>query len=107
MTIDPLRPSTWERTGEVMPDMSPVIVNPSNGVSCVMPRPTWPNPMIPLSVHVYRNECRKRMDHAAPDMLAQLHKAESFIAGFEDDDMQEGIADLLAGIRGAIAKAEG
>lgn len=44
---------------------------------------------------------------AAPDMLAALKKAESFISGFEGDELQEGISDLLAGIRAAIAKAEG
>lgn len=44
---------------------------------------------------------------ASPDMLAELRKAESFISGFEDDELQEGIAELLAGIRGAIAKAGG
>ncbi len=44
---------------------------------------------------------------AASDMLAALKKAESFISGFEGDELQEGIADLLAGIRAAIAKAEG
>jgi hypothetical protein len=41
------------------------------------------------------------------DMLSELRKAESFISGFEGDDLQEGIAELLAGIRGAVAKAEG
>lgn len=35
--------------------------------------------------------------------LAALAKAESFIAGFEDDESQEGIPELLAEIRGAIA----
>lgn len=44
---------------------------------------------------------------AAPDMLAELRKAESFISGFEGDETQEGISDLLAGIRAAIAKAGG
>lgn len=34
-----------------------------------------------------------------------LRRAESFIAGFEDDETQEGIADLLATIRAAIAGA--
>lgn len=40
-------------------------------------------------------------------MLAELRKAESFISGFEGDELQEGIGDLLSGIRAAIAKAEG
>lgn len=44
---------------------------------------------------------------AAPDLLAALEGAESFIAGFEDDELQEGIDELLESIRGAIAKANG
>jgi hypothetical protein len=48
---------------------------------------------------------RAYMFAAAPGMLAELRKAESFISGFEDDELQEGIADLLAGIRSVIAKA--
>ena len=56
------------------------------------------------------------VDHALPiirsanahdDMLAALRKAEDFIAGFEDDDTQEGVLKLLQSIRAAIAKAEG
>lgn len=35
------------------------------------------------------------------DMRAALAQAESFIAGFEDDDLQEGIAELLATMRAA------
>jgi hypothetical protein len=105
--VDKVNPATWAHTGETMPDGAPVLINPGSGAPCVMPRATWPNPMIPRSPQVYRNECRERMESAAPDMLAELHKAESFISGFEDDELQEGIADLLAGIRAAIAKAEG
>jgi transcriptional regulator with XRE-family HTH domain len=48
-----------------------------------------------------------KLSKAAPAMLAALHRAEAFILGFEDDDTQEGIADLLGVIRDAIAKAEG
>lgn len=104
--IDKMNPATWERTGETMPDGAPVLFNPGNGLPCVMPRPSWPNPHTPRSVQVYRSEARDQLDKAAPDMLAALKKAESFISGFEDDDLQEGIADLLAGIRAAIAKAD-
>lgn len=43
---------------------------------------------------------------ASPQLRAELIKAESFIAGFEDDDSQEGIAELLSGIRAALAKTE-
>ena len=42
---------------------------------------------------------------ASNDILEQLQKAEDFISGFEGDEMQEGIDDLLSGIRAAIAKA--
>jgi hypothetical protein len=36
------------------------------------------------------------------DTVDALLKAERFISGFEDDDTQEGIADILAGLRSAI-----
>ena len=48
-----------------------------------------------------------RAANAHDDMLTALRSAESFISGFEGDEVQEGIDELLAGIRGAIAKAEG
>lgn len=44
---------------------------------------------------------------AAPEMLAALDRAEAFIAGFEDDETQDGITEMLAAIRAAIAKAKG
>jgi len=37
--------------------------------------------------------------------MPALRRAESFIAGFEDDPLQEGIPELLAEIRAAIAGA--
>ena len=40
-----------------------------------------------------------RLISAAPEMLAALERAEGFISGFEDDDTQEGIAEMLAAIR--------
>jgi len=40
-------------------------------------------------------------------MLAALERAEGFISGFEDDDTQEGIGEMLATVRAAIARAEG
>jgi hypothetical protein len=43
---------------------------------------------------------------AVPDPVAHvLRRAESFIAGFEDDETQDGIPALLASIRGALAGA--
>ncbi|NOG70449.1 hypothetical protein [Roseicella sp. DB1501] len=44
---------------------------------------------------------------AAPDLYAAAEKAECFISGFEGDELQEGIAEMLADLRGAIAKAKG
>lgn len=38
-------------------------------------------------------------------LIALLHRAEDFIAGFEDDDMQDGVPDLLRDIRAAITPA--
>ncbi len=43
----------------------------------------------------------------APDLLAALINAESFISGFEGDELQEGIDEMLTAIRAAIAKAQG
>ena len=40
-------------------------------------------------------------------VLEALDRAEAFIAGFEDDDTQEGVTDMLAAIRVALAKAKG
>ena len=41
-------------------------------------------------------------DHAN-DTVDAMVQAESFISGFEDDETQEGIAGILAGLRTAIA----
>jgi len=38
------------------------------------------------------------------ELLDALERAQGFIQGFEDDESQEGIAELLATIRAAIAK---
>lgn len=42
----------------------------------------------------------------ANDTVDALVQAEAFISGFEDDDLQEGIPDLLAGLRKAIAREQ-
>lgn len=39
-----------------------------------------------------------------PDAIPLLVKAERFISGFEDDAEQEGVKELLAGLRGQLAK---
>lgn len=44
---------------------------------------------------------------AAPELLDALRAAEEFMAGFEGDEIQDGIDERLSGIRAAIAKAEG
>lgn len=40
------------------------------------------------------------------DTVDVLIQAESFISGFEGDEMQEGIVDLLAGLRTAIVREQ-
>ncbi len=50
-------------------------------------------------------EANARLIAAAPDLLAALASAESFISGFEGDEIQEGVDELLAAVRAAIAKA--
>jgi hypothetical protein len=46
-----------------------------------------------------------RLVAAAPAMLVALAIAEDFMSGFEDDEMQEGMAEKMAQIRAAIAAA--
>lgn len=43
----------------------------------------------------------------APRLLMALELAESFMAGFEDDEVQEGINSQLATIRATIREAKG
>ena len=51
------------------------------------------------------NLANVRLIAAAPKLLGALTSAGSFISGFEGDDLQEGIDELLAVIRAAIAEA--
>lgn len=44
---------------------------------------------------------------AAPELLDALRAAENFMAGFEGDELQDGIDQRLATVRAAIAKADG
>lgn len=53
----------------------------------------------------WRDEIDKRFP-VRPAALDTLRKAESFISGFEGDELQEGIADLLSELRSAIKQAE-
>lgn len=114
MAIDKINPATWERTGETMPDGAPVLLNPGNGLPCVMPRPSWPNPHTPRSIQVYRNEARDQLDKAAPDMLAALKEAQRMVGAYvlalerggnETDAAHARYVERQ--IAGAIAKAEG
>lgn len=59
----------------------------------------------PTSQEIPRMKTWATLLHAAPNLLAELIKAETFIAGFEGDETQEGITKLLSEIRAAIAKA--
>ncbi len=56
---------------------------------------------------VARLECRVARragwDAARAQVLPALQAAEAFIAGFEDDELQEGVPELLASLRAAIA----
>jgi hypothetical protein len=62
-------------------------------------------PLITMSSE--RSEGNARMVAASLQMLKALKIAESFMAGFEDDEMQEGINDKLSMMRAAIAAATG
>lgn len=50
-------------------------------------------------------EANANLIAAAPELLDALRSAEAFIAGFEDDESQEGMRDNLLKIRAAITKA--
>lgn len=53
------------------------------------------------------DEANARLIVAAPEILIALIAAESFISGFEGDELQEDIDALLASIRASISKAGG
>lgn len=59
-----------------------------------------------LRVQLGANPDNVRCAAAAPALLAALKIAESFMAGFEGDEMQDGIDERLATIRAAMAAAE-
>jgi hypothetical protein len=44
---------------------------------------------------------------ASVALLAALKTAEAFISGFEDDELQEGVGEILATMRAVIAEASG
>ena len=41
------------------------------------------------------------------DMLAALKRAEMFISGFEDDETQDGVNDLLVAMRAVLNRTQG
>jgi len=59
-----------------------------------------------LRVQLGANPDDARCAAAAPALLEALKQAESFMCGFECDELQEGIGERLATIRAAIAAAE-
>jgi hypothetical protein len=48
-----------------------------------------------------------QVDAAVAKLIEQTAAAEQFIAGFEGDEIQEGIGDLLATLRAALANIGG
>lgn len=59
-----------------------------------------------LRVQINANPDDARCAAAAPALLEALKLAESFMAGFEGDERQDGIDERLATIRAAILAAE-
>jgi len=59
-----------------------------------------------LRVQIGASTDDARAAAAAPALLEALKLAESFMAGFEGDEMQDGIDERLATIRAAILAAE-
>lgn len=57
--------------------------------------------------HFAPAEANANLFAAAPDLLRSCKALECFASGFEDCELQEGMAELLADARAAIAKAEG
>lgn len=55
----------------------------------------------------YCTETHAKLFAAAPDLLDALKSLKSFLNGFEDDDLQVGVVDMLTTARAAIARAEG
>ncbi|HBN8419325.1 TPA: hypothetical protein L3701_002608 [Pseudomonas aeruginosa] len=59
--------------------------------------------------HIRRLEIRihelrtVQAQHSVPELLV---RAEGFVSGFEDDDEQEGVSQLLADLRLAIGRAK-
>ena len=44
---------------------------------------------------------------SSPDLLSAMERAERFVGGFEGDELQEGVDELLSMMRAALAKATG
>lgn len=78
------------------------------GPDTIIGRPDWHSPKIfRAALHAIRVAGQSEpAGKTEPELVEALRKAEAFISGFEGDELQEGIDDLLSGIRAAIAKAE-
>ena len=74
---DKLDPTTWARSDRKTTDGREVLINPANGVACVMAPAGWPHAHIPRAVQVYENELAERIAAAAWAMLAVLRKVAS------------------------------
>lgn len=66
--------------------------------------PGW---LIATIENAVAREANARLIAAAPALLAALELAESFMAGFEGDELQDDMDDHLATVRAAIALAHG
>ncbi|WP_313026843.1 hypothetical protein [Brucella sp.] len=64
----------------------------------------WQN-RISTRSEAIRQLCTKSLD--ADDLLEAMLNAERFIRGFEDDELQEGVTELLEQLRSVIADAGG
>jgi hypothetical protein len=53
---------------------------------------------------VITDRAASQVNDSPNDTVDALVQAEAFIRGFEDDEVQEGIPDILAGLRAAIAR---
>jgi hypothetical protein len=82
----------------------------SSGLAIFGSDPKWPHaiaiakPAPAVDYIASVGEANARLIAEAPAMLTALELAEDFIAGFEDDELQEGIKWLLATIRAPLAR---
>jgi len=71
---------------------------------------TYAADVLEAPANAYMRELARDMGEAwdtVSALVGALKGAEGFVSGFEDDGMQEGVTDMLAAIRAAIARAKG